>query len=177
MEIATSAGAEGTTNRLCGSPGATLSTGDGSTASSVGIHGLALASAPRPPLRSITKAPARRASSAWRLENSGDPVKKANRTRSKLPSVTVSMTAGSPPASVSVPATNSSSTRRMSIAGKFDSSSHRFNSLPSRDDAPATATRTASLGEVMSLRDAKPDNGEPSSPNEGQGPMQQSYSQ
>src|SRR6266403_166833 len=125
-EIATSAGADGARNRLHGSPGAAFASADASAPSSAGIHNRAPDSTLKPPLRSITVAPARRASTPCRTENPGEPVKKAKRTRSKLSSSTVSLPPGSPPAPVRLPDTTSSSNNRIPPARKFASSSKCF---------------------------------------------------
>ena len=71
-------------------------------------------------------APLRCANARFARVNSLEPVKNTKRARSKLSSSTGWMTAGSPPASVSVPAASSSSSRRKSDGGEAAFFEQRF---------------------------------------------------
>src|SRR5580698_2748037 len=74
------------------------------TDSSDGIHDVAFPERNSAPVRSITVAPDRCAACQLLSASSGEPVKKAICESSKLFSSSARMNAGSPPASVSVPA-------------------------------------------------------------------------
>src|SRR5689334_22516289 len=65
------------------------------------------------------------------------------------------MTAGSPPASVKVPAAVSSSTREISHPAKRLSSSKDFSSAPRREEAPAITMRWESRGVDIESRGAR----------------------
>src|SRR5712672_2782780 len=104
------------------------------------------------PERSITVAPDSRAAERLRSVNAAEPVKKMSLARSKVPSSTGWMTAGSPPASVSVPATVSSSTNERSQLANRLSSRRDFSSAPSGEEAPAITIRWESLEADMKSR-------------------------
>ena len=112
------AGAEGERNRFLRPPAPGEGAGAGSKAPSRGIQRRAPGEAANPPVRSMTVAPARSAAGVRWAANRPEPVKKTKRVRSKLVSSTAWMTAASPPSSVRVPASDSSSRRRISPAGK-----------------------------------------------------------
>src|SRR6185437_2820795 len=152
-EHAIIAGVEGEANR-CFSPAPSLR-GAASIGSRCGIQSRAPGVDASPPLKSITVAPARLAMGAcWRAK-AAEPVKNTKRTRSKLDASTFCTTVGSPPTSVRVPASGSSSTRRISPAGNPPSSIQLFKSLPGNEVAPAIAIRSDSLPRGMVLGGAR----------------------
>src|SRR5580693_5009690 len=117
-----------------------------STVSSGGIQEVDSPLAASAPLRSITVAPDRCAAGQLRAASCCDPVKNTKRASSKLSSESARMNVGSPPASVSRPASAGSSSNTMSPAGKLRSSRTSFNSLPRREEAPTMATRVDLAG-------------------------------
>src|SRR5579862_1646937 len=87
-EQATIAAADGERKTPAVFPWAASGSG-GSRASSAGIQNRAPETSARPPVRSITVAPARRAAGACRDAKAGEPVKNTNRARSKVDSSTI----------------------------------------------------------------------------------------
>src|SRR5580698_2785123 len=126
---------------------AALSPGRGnSTVSSSGIQDVDSPLAASAPLRSITVAPERCAAGQFCTASCCEPAKNTKRASSKLSSSSARMNVGSPPASVSVPASAGSSSSTISLAGKLRSSRTSFNSLPRREEAPTMATRVDLAG-------------------------------
>src|SRR5580700_2923866 len=126
---------------------AALSPGRGSNAvASAGIQDVDSPLAASAPLRSITTAPERCAAGQFRAASCCEPVKNTKRASSKLSSSSARMNVGSPPASVSVPASAGSSSSTISLAGKLRSSRTSFNSLPRKEEAPTMATRVDLAG-------------------------------
>ena len=183
-EIATSAGAEGTRKRLCASPDATLLAGGGNKLSSAGNPQLCIrigghsaaevdhdgARAPR-----LHAVPDRKSGRPGKKRES-DSIEALliHRFNYRRFARRFRQSAGD----------EFLVEQADSMAGKFDSSRRTFNSLPSRDDAPAMATRTAgrvcwaaSRGEVMSWRDAIPGDDEPCARREASGRWRQRWSQ
>src|SRR5438477_4065234 len=101
------------------------------------------------PDKSTIRAPLRLARSRFRFVKPAEPAKKIIQAFLKLSSSTGWMMAGSPPASVRSPATDSSSTRRKSQAAKLLSSKTDLSSAPSSEDAPAITTRRDSRAVVI----------------------------
>src|SRR5271156_1802802 len=117
-----------------------------STVSSSGIQEVDSPLVASAPLRSITVAPELCATGQLRTASCCEPAKNTKRASSKLSSESARIKVGSPPASVSVPASPGSSRRTISLAGKLRSSRTSFNSLPRREEAPTMATRVDLAG-------------------------------
>ena len=127
---------------------AALNPGRGSSdVANAGIHDVDSPLAANAPVRSITVAPERCATGQFRTTSCCEPAKNTKRASSKLSSESARMNVGSPPASVSVPASAGlSSSSTTSLAGKLRSSRTSFNSLPRKDEAPTIATRVDLAG-------------------------------
>src|SRR6266478_9801393 len=141
-----SAGADGTTKMPASLLNASFLNGCPAGTSNFGNHLRASACPANSPDKSTIRAPLFLARSKFLLLNAGEPVKNTIQALLKLSSSTGWIIAASPPASVSIPAKVSSSTRRKSDAAKRLSSRSAFSSAPSREEAPAMTILRDSRG-------------------------------